>query len=58
MGHAPDADTIRGIMPVLFHIGNLPVSTYTVFVLLGIAAGALVYFYEAKKHIRTTNFHS
>ncbi len=38
-----------GIKPVLFHIGNFEVSSYSFFITLGIITGALVYFYEARK---------
>jgi len=38
-----------GIKPILFHIGVVPVSSYSFFVALGILAGALVYYWEARK---------
>ncbi|MFA6088408.1 MAG: prolipoprotein diacylglyceryl transferase family protein [Candidatus Woesearchaeota archaeon] len=38
-----------GIKPVLFNIGNVPVTSYAFFVILGLIAGLLVYYYLAKK---------
>jgi len=38
-----------GIKPILFHIGNFNVSSYTFFVLLGLLVGIAVYFYEARR---------
>jgi len=38
-----------GILPVLFKVGNLEVSSYSFFVLLGIIVGVVVYYFENKK---------
>lgn len=38
-----------GIMPILFHINNLALSSYTFFVFLGLVVGIIVYFYESRK---------
>jgi phosphatidylglycerol---prolipoprotein diacylglyceryl transferase len=38
-----------GVRPVLFHLGKIAVPSYSFFVLLGLAVGAAIYFYEAKK---------
>ncbi|MFH1191978.1 MAG: prolipoprotein diacylglyceryl transferase family protein [bacterium] len=38
-----------GIKPILFHIGNFKVPSYSFFVLLGLLVGIAVYFYEAKR---------
>jgi phosphatidylglycerol---prolipoprotein diacylglyceryl transferase len=46
-----------GVEPVLFHLGTIPVSSYSFFVSLGIIAGALVYYFEARKQ-RQVNEHS
>ena len=39
-----------GIRPVLFNIGNLPVSSYSSFIALGFLIGLAVYFWEARKN--------
>lgn len=38
-----------GIKPILFHIKNFEVPSYSFFVLLGLLVGIAVYFYEAKR---------
>ena len=38
-----------GIRPVLFHVGGFGVPAYSFFVLLGLAVGVAIYFYEAKR---------
>lgn len=38
-----------GIKPVLFHIGDWPVSSYSFFVMVALLAAVLVYLYEASK---------
>jgi phosphatidylglycerol---prolipoprotein diacylglyceryl transferase len=38
-----------GVRPVLFRLGTFDIPSYSFFVLLGLAVGAAVYFYEAKK---------
>jgi phosphatidylglycerol---prolipoprotein diacylglyceryl transferase len=38
-----------GIRPILFYLGSWPISTYSFFVLLGLAIGLTVYFYEARR---------
>jgi len=43
-----------GIRPVLFHVGGFGVPAYSFFVLLGLAVGVAVYFYEAKKGKKLT----
>jgi phosphatidylglycerol---prolipoprotein diacylglyceryl transferase len=53
---AQPASKLGGIRPVLFHIGNTDVSTYSFFISLGIIAGALIYFYEAKKNKQANEF--
>ncbi len=40
---------IWGIKPVLFSIGNAPVSSYTFFLTLGFLVGFAVYFWEARR---------
>ena len=37
------------MLPVLFHLGEYPIGTHDVFVLLGVLAAAAVYFYEARR---------
>ncbi len=37
------------MFPVLFHIGPYPVGTHDFFVLLGVIAATMVYFYEARR---------
>ncbi len=37
------------MLPVLFHIGPFPVGTHDFFVLLGVLAATVVYFYEARR---------
>ena len=37
------------MLPVLFHIGSYPVGTHDFFVLLGVIAATIVYFYEAQR---------
>lgn len=44
MHHAPDT---WGVRPVLFHLGALPVSSYAVFMLLGVVVGIALYLREA-----------
>ena len=39
-----------GIRPILFNIGNIGITSYSFFVLLGLIVGLIVYFYESKKH--------
>lgn len=39
---------------MLFHVGNAGVPAYSFFVLLGLAAGAAIYFYEAKRGRKLT----
>lgn len=43
-----------GIRPILFHAGGFGVPAYSFFVLLGLAAGVAVYFYEAKRGKKLT----
>ena len=43
-----------GVRPVLFSLGGYGVPSYSFFVLLGLAAGAGIYFYEAKKGKKLT----
>lgn len=38
-----------GIRPILFHIGNIDLPSYSFFVTLGLVVGLSVYFYESKK---------
>ncbi len=38
-----------GIKPVLFHIGNLAISSYSFFVLIALVAAVIIYLYEANK---------
>lgn len=38
-----------GIRPILFHVGSFGVPAYSFFVLLGLAVGVAVYFYEARR---------
>jgi phosphatidylglycerol:prolipoprotein diacylglycerol transferase len=40
---------IWGIKPTLFYIGSIPVASYSFFMSLGILAGLLVYFWEARR---------
>ena len=37
------------MLPVLFHVGPYPIGTHDFFVLLGVIAATLVYFYEARR---------
>lgn len=37
-----------GLKPVLFTIENIPIDAYSVFVFLGIAIGAIIYFFQLK----------
>ena len=37
------------MLPVLFHIGSYPVGTHDFFVLLGVVAATMIYFYEARR---------
>lgn len=43
-----------GIRPILFHIGNFCIDSYSFFVLLGLLVGIAVYFYEARKQKKLT----
>ena len=47
---------LRGILPVLFHIGRVGISSYTFFIALGIVVGAWVYYHEAKKAGQVSEF--
>jgi phosphatidylglycerol:prolipoprotein diacylglycerol transferase len=47
---------MKGILPVLFHIGKMEVSSYTVFISLGIMVAALIYYHEAKKANQANEF--
>jgi phosphatidylglycerol---prolipoprotein diacylglyceryl transferase len=38
-----------GLRPILFQVGNFDVPSYSFFVLLGLLAGAMVYFWESRK---------
>lgn len=38
-----------GIRPILFHIGNINIPSYSFFVFLGLIVGLLVYFYESRR---------
>ncbi len=42
-----------GVRPILFHLGSLPVPSYTVFATLGLAAGLWVYWREARRQRAT-----
>jgi phosphatidylglycerol:prolipoprotein diacylglycerol transferase len=50
-------NTNWGIKPVLFHLGGIPVPSYTIFVTLGVLTGILVYYFEARKQ-KQLNEHS
>lgn len=39
-----------GVKPVLFYLGNLPIPSYSFFMLLAILVGCIVYWLEAKKN--------
>lgn len=57
MDITPSANHIRGIKPVLFHLGSIEISTYSVFMVIAITVGALIYFYETRK-AQLVNEHS
>lgn len=45
-----------GLRPVLFHIGNIPIPSYTFFLLLAIFVGLLMYVYESRKENRNGEY--
>jgi phosphatidylglycerol---prolipoprotein diacylglyceryl transferase len=47
---------IKGILPVLFHVGKVEVPSYTFFVSLGIIVAVLIYYHEAKKAKQANEF--
>ena len=49
MDHVHLVNDTWGIKPVLFHIGSFQLTTYTLFIILGMGVGILVYFIEARK---------
>jgi prolipoprotein diacylglyceryl transferase len=49
MEHVHLVNNTWGIKPVLFHIGSFELTTYTLFIVLGMVVGILVYFFEARK---------
>jgi phosphatidylglycerol:prolipoprotein diacylglycerol transferase len=38
-----------GVRPILFHIGEFEIQSYSFFVLLGLIVGLIIYFHESKK---------
>ena len=38
-----------GVKPILFHVGNISITSYSFFVSLGLVVGVIIYFYNSKK---------
>ena len=49
MEHVHLVNNAWGIKPVLFHIGSFEFTTYTLFIVLGMAVGIWVYYIESRK---------